>query len=136
MFIFRLLGLKLISKFRYAVIATACAACPELRCERPGCGALFCYHCKGPWHASQTCDEARKERGEIYRRSVPQLSAAQESILKRTFLMLWKLTLKIHSKSLHPVVRYFRIRHTIIIKMPFVRAFLIFIEQVYFIFIV
>uniref|UniRef100_A0A8R1TPQ8 RBR-type E3 ubiquitin transferase n=1 Tax=Onchocerca volvulus TaxID=6282 RepID=A0A8R1TPQ8_ONCVO len=66
----------------YAVIATACAACPELRCERPGCGALFCYHCKGPWHASQTCDEARKERGEIYRRSVPQLSAAQESILK------------------------------------------------------
>ncbi|CAG9534307.1 unnamed protein product [Cercopithifilaria johnstoni] len=67
----------------YAVIATACAACPELRCERPGCGALFCYHCKGPWHASQTCDEARKERGEIYRRTVPQLSAAQESTLKR-----------------------------------------------------
>ncbi|KAL3990973.1 IBR domain family protein [Acanthocheilonema viteae] len=67
----------------YAVIATACAACPELRCERPGCGALFCYHCKGPWHASQTCDEARKERGEIYRRAVPQLSTAQESTLKR-----------------------------------------------------
>ncbi|VDK89196.1 unnamed protein product, partial [Litomosoides sigmodontis] len=67
----------------YAVIATACAACPELRCERPGCGALFCYHCKGPWHASQTCDEARKERGEMYRRSVPQISAAQESTLKR-----------------------------------------------------
>uniref|UniRef100_A0A915PI64 Eukaryotic translation initiation factor 2 subunit 2 n=1 Tax=Setaria digitata TaxID=48799 RepID=A0A915PI64_9BILA len=66
----------------YAVIATSCAACPELRCERPGCGALFCYHCKGPWHASQTCDEARKERGEIYRRSVPQLST-QESTLKR-----------------------------------------------------
>uniref|UniRef100_A0A0R3S0B5 RBR-type E3 ubiquitin transferase n=1 Tax=Elaeophora elaphi TaxID=1147741 RepID=A0A0R3S0B5_9BILA len=67
----------------YAVIATACAACPELRCERPGCGALFCYHCKGPWHASQTCDEARKERGEIYRRAVPQLSGPQESTLKR-----------------------------------------------------
>ncbi|VDM08049.1 unnamed protein product [Wuchereria bancrofti] len=67
----------------YAVIATACAACPELRCERPGCGALFCYHCKGPWHASQTCDEARKERGEIYRRAVPQLSTTQESTLKR-----------------------------------------------------
>uniref|UniRef100_A0A0N4UZ99 RBR-type E3 ubiquitin transferase n=1 Tax=Enterobius vermicularis TaxID=51028 RepID=A0A0N4UZ99_ENTVE len=47
----------------YAVIATACAACPELHCERPGCGAFFCYHCKGPWHASQTCDEARRERG-------------------------------------------------------------------------
>ncbi|KAM3727676.1 E3 ubiquitin-protein ligase RNF19A [Dirofilaria immitis] len=52
-------------------------------CSRQSCGALFCYHCKGPWHASQTCDEARKERGEIYRRSVPQLSAAQENTLKR-----------------------------------------------------
>lgn len=79
----------ILSKFRYAVIATACAACPELRCERPGCGALFCYHCKGPWHASQTCDEARKERGEIYRRSIAQLSAVQESTLKRTVVFLY-----------------------------------------------
>ncbi|VDN05755.1 unnamed protein product [Thelazia callipaeda] len=67
----------------YAVIATSCAACPELRCERPGCGALFCYHCKGPWHASQTCDEARKARGEIYRRAAPQLMNSQDNILKR-----------------------------------------------------
>ncbi|VDP13624.1 unnamed protein product [Heligmosomoides polygyrus] len=30
----------------YAVIATACAACPQLKCERESCGTLFCYHCK------------------------------------------------------------------------------------------
>uniref|UniRef100_A0A1I7S693 RBR-type E3 ubiquitin transferase n=1 Tax=Bursaphelenchus xylophilus TaxID=6326 RepID=A0A1I7S693_BURXY len=43
----------------YAVIASGCAACPQLECQRPGCGTLFCYHCKGEWHANQTCDEAR-----------------------------------------------------------------------------
>ena len=48
--------------FRYAVIATSCAACPQLKCERPGCNTLFCYHCKGMWHNNQTCDEARRER--------------------------------------------------------------------------
>ncbi|KJH48986.1 IBR domain protein [Dictyocaulus viviparus] len=47
----------------YAVIAASCAACPQLKCEREGCGTLFCYHCKGVWHASQTCDEARRQRG-------------------------------------------------------------------------
>ncbi|KAK0403693.1 hypothetical protein QR680_017072 [Steinernema hermaphroditum] len=47
----------------YAVIANSCAACPQLQCERPGCGTLFCYHCKSNWHANQTCDEARRERG-------------------------------------------------------------------------
>ncbi|TKR80229.1 hypothetical protein L596_014335 [Steinernema carpocapsae] len=47
----------------YAVIASSCAACPQLQCERPGCGTLFCYHCKSTWHANQTCDEARRERG-------------------------------------------------------------------------
>uniref|UniRef100_A0A914YZ64 RBR-type E3 ubiquitin transferase n=1 Tax=Panagrolaimus superbus TaxID=310955 RepID=A0A914YZ64_9BILA len=46
----------------YAVIATSCAACPQLKCERPGCNTLFCYHCKGIWHNNQTCDEARRER--------------------------------------------------------------------------
>ncbi|VDN60684.1 unnamed protein product, partial [Dracunculus medinensis] len=54
----------------YAVIATSCAACPELHCEK--CGTLFCYHCKGPWHASQTCDEARRERGRKLRNTVPR----------------------------------------------------------------
>jgi E3 ubiquitin-protein ligase RNF19A len=43
----------------YAVVASSCAACPKLECQRPGCGTLFCYHCKGEWHANQTCDEAR-----------------------------------------------------------------------------
>uniref|UniRef100_A0A5S6QZB9 RBR-type E3 ubiquitin transferase n=1 Tax=Trichuris muris TaxID=70415 RepID=A0A5S6QZB9_TRIMR len=49
----------------YAVIATSCAACPELKCERPGCGASFCYHCKMIWHSNQTCDEARAKRRSI-----------------------------------------------------------------------
>lgn len=52
-----------LENYRYAVIATSCAACPQLKCERPGCGTLFCYHCKGLWHSNQTCDEARRERG-------------------------------------------------------------------------
>ncbi|CAI5455800.1 unnamed protein product [Caenorhabditis angaria] len=43
----------------YAVIAANCAACPQLRCKRDGCGTLFCYHCKREWHSNQTCDEAR-----------------------------------------------------------------------------
>ncbi|EYB83262.1 hypothetical protein Y032_0339g2964 [Ancylostoma ceylanicum] len=47
----------------YAVIASSCAACPQLKCERASCGTLFCYHCKGVWHPSQTCDEARRQRG-------------------------------------------------------------------------
>ncbi|CAD6190495.1 unnamed protein product [Caenorhabditis auriculariae] len=47
----------------YAVIASSCAACPQLKCERDGCGMLFCYHCKREWHANQTCDEARRTRG-------------------------------------------------------------------------
>ncbi|KAI1723522.1 IBR domain, a half RING-finger domain-containing protein [Ditylenchus destructor] len=45
----------------YAVIANSCAACPQLQCERPECGAMFCYHCKNYWHANQTCDEARQD---------------------------------------------------------------------------
>ncbi|GFR63404.1 E3 ubiquitin-protein ligase RNF19A [Elysia marginata] len=46
----------------YAVIATGCAGCPKLQCERPGCGTYFCYHCKQYWHPNQTCDAARAER--------------------------------------------------------------------------
>ncbi|CAH1774899.1 unnamed protein product [Owenia fusiformis] len=46
----------------YAVIAAGCASCPKLRCERPGCGTSFCYHCKQTWHPNQTCDAARAER--------------------------------------------------------------------------
>ena len=48
----------------YAVIATGCASCPMLCCQRPGCGYYFCYHCKAEWHPNQTCDAARLRRGE------------------------------------------------------------------------
>jgi len=47
----------------YAVIAAGCAGCPVITCGRPGCNMTFCYHCKQPWHATQTCDEARVARG-------------------------------------------------------------------------
>lgn len=46
----------------YAVIATGCASCPKLKCERPECETDFCYHCKQIWHPNQTCDAARAER--------------------------------------------------------------------------
>ncbi|CAG9806523.1 unnamed protein product [Chironomus riparius] len=46
----------------YAVIATGCASCPRLKCERPGCNLQFCYHCKAEWHPDQTCDAARAAR--------------------------------------------------------------------------
>ncbi|XP_013390307.1 E3 ubiquitin-protein ligase RNF19A [Lingula anatina] len=46
----------------YAVIATGCASCPKLKCERPGCYTSFCYHCKQFWHPNQTCDAARAQR--------------------------------------------------------------------------
>ncbi|KRX91359.1 E3 ubiquitin-protein ligase RNF19B [Trichinella pseudospiralis] len=49
----------------YAVIASGCAACPEIKCERIGCGASFCYHCKMIWHSNQTCDEARASRRSV-----------------------------------------------------------------------
>ncbi|KAH9427076.1 E3 ubiquitin-protein ligase rnf19b, partial [Dermatophagoides pteronyssinus] len=54
----------------YCVIATGCASCPMLKCERPGCETLFCYHCKQEWHPSQTCDQARAQRGFISSKSV------------------------------------------------------------------
>ncbi|KAH7968235.1 E3 ubiquitin-protein ligase RNF19A [Rhipicephalus sanguineus] len=46
----------------YVVIASGCASCPKLRCERPGCSTAFCYHCKQEWHPNQTCDAARAQR--------------------------------------------------------------------------
>ncbi|XP_053682134.1 E3 ubiquitin-protein ligase RNF19B-like isoform X2 [Sabethes cyaneus] len=46
----------------YAVIASGCASCPRIRCERPGCDVQFCYHCKAEWHPDQTCDAARASR--------------------------------------------------------------------------
>uniref|UniRef100_A0A915HUK9 RBR-type E3 ubiquitin transferase n=1 Tax=Romanomermis culicivorax TaxID=13658 RepID=A0A915HUK9_ROMCU len=54
----------------FAVIASGCAACPELKCERPGCNTLFCYHCKMIWHPSQTCTEARAQRGSLAQSTV------------------------------------------------------------------
>ncbi|KAK7603057.1 hypothetical protein V9T40_003056 [Parthenolecanium corni] len=53
----------------YAVVASGCASCPKLRCERPGCASYFCYHCKATWHPNQTCDAARAERSANVRSS-------------------------------------------------------------------
>ena len=46
----------------YVVIASGCAGCPKLQCNRPGCNTFFCYHCKQEWHPNQTCDAARAQR--------------------------------------------------------------------------
>ena len=43
----------------YAVIASGCASCPQLKCSRPGCKTEFCYHCRQVWHPNTTCDAAR-----------------------------------------------------------------------------
>ncbi|XP_077990519.1 E3 ubiquitin-protein ligase RNF19A-like [Glandiceps talaboti] len=53
----------------YVVIASGCASCPKLHCERPGCNTNFCYHCKQVWHPNQTCDMARQQRLAKYRTS-------------------------------------------------------------------
>ena len=37
----------------FAVVATGCASCPKISCEREGCNASFCYHCKADWHPNQ-----------------------------------------------------------------------------------
>ncbi|GFG40807.1 hypothetical protein Cfor_11865 [Coptotermes formosanus] len=55
----------------YAVIAAGCASCPKIKCERPGCDAYFCYHCKAEWHPNQTCDAARAQRSPNVRSSSP-----------------------------------------------------------------
>ena len=59
----------------YAVIASGCASCPRLKCERPGCNLHFCYHCKAEWHPDQTCDAARAARHSPTR----QTSGSQDS---------------------------------------------------------
>lgn len=46
----------------YAVIASGCASCPKLECQRPNCNTEFCYHCKQLWHPNLTCDMARYRR--------------------------------------------------------------------------
>lgn len=61
----------------YAVIATGCASCPKIKCERPGCDSYFCYHCKAGWHPNQTCDAARAQRASNMRSS--SLSFSQDS---------------------------------------------------------
>ena len=43
-------------------MAYGCAECPQLRCEKPGCGTQFCYHCKQIWHPNLTCEIARVRR--------------------------------------------------------------------------
>lgn len=45
----------------YAVIASGCASCPQLKCMRPGCNYEFCYHCRQLWHPNTTCDLARMQ---------------------------------------------------------------------------
>lgn len=63
--------------FSFAVIASECASCPELKCERPGCNASFCYHCKAEWHPNQTCDAARAQRSPNIRSN--SISYSQDS---------------------------------------------------------
>ncbi|GLV42177.1 uncharacterized protein CBL_04865 [Carabus blaptoides fortunei] len=61
----------------FAVIAAGCASCPKIKCERPGCNAYFCYHCKAEWHPNQTCDAARAQRSPNVRSS--SISFSQDS---------------------------------------------------------
>uniref|UniRef100_A0A1B6DLX9 RBR-type E3 ubiquitin transferase n=1 Tax=Clastoptera arizonana TaxID=38151 RepID=A0A1B6DLX9_9HEMI len=61
----------------YAVIASGCASCPKIKCERPGCDSYFCYHCKAGWHPNQTCDAARAQRSPNVRSS--SVSFSQDS---------------------------------------------------------
>lgn len=68
---------KLIFFCSYAVIASGCASCPRIKCERPGCDINFCYHCKAEWHPDQTCDAARASRHSPIR--APSGSISQDS---------------------------------------------------------
>nr|CAD7574950.1 unnamed protein product [Timema californicum] len=61
----------------FAVIAAGCASCPKIKCERLGCDAYFCYHCKAEWHPNQTCDAARAQRSPNVRSS--SISFSQDS---------------------------------------------------------
>ena len=63
----------------FAVVAAGCASCPIISCEREGCEASFCYHCKAEWHPNQTCDLARAQRQPLRASSV---SFSQDSGLQ------------------------------------------------------
>lgn len=79
----------------FAVIATGCASCPRLKCERPGCNLLFCYHCKAEWHPDATCDDARKAR-----RSPTRQTSGSSDSQHREFHYLFKFvfaSFKIHT---------------------------------------
>lgn len=65
----------------YVVIATGCASCPKLNCEREGCDTSFCYHCKQVWHPDETCSDA-KNRHELL--SVATMSVINELLVKNT----------------------------------------------------
>lgn len=54
----------------FAVVATGCASCPKINCEREGCDFSFCYHCKAEWHPNQTCDMARAQRQPVRSSSI------------------------------------------------------------------
>lgn len=69
----------------YAVIATGCASCPKIKCERPGCDSYFCYHCKAAWHPNQTCDTARAKRSSHLRTSSIAFSIDSQSRKKYRF---------------------------------------------------
>ena len=58
----------------YGVIASNCAGCPRLVCQRDGCGTSFCYHCKQRWHPNMTCDESRRLHSQNAANSPSELS--------------------------------------------------------------
>lgn len=74
---------------RYVVIASGCASCPKLRCERPGCSTAFCYHCKQEWHPNQTCDAARAQRASRpATQAGPTLGFPHDEGLQREFCLI------------------------------------------------
>jgi len=83
--------------YSYAVIAAGCASCPKIKCERPGCDAYFCYHCKAEWHPNQTCDAARAQRSPNVRSS--SVSFSQDSQHRKCIVLsvcLWLGMCHIH----------------------------------------
>lgn len=77
----------------FAVIASGCASCPKLRCERPGCDSYFCYHCKARWHPNQTCDAARAQRAQHYDRSSSLSFSQTDSQHSKFFLFFFLIKL-------------------------------------------
>ena len=60
----------------FAVIASGYAACPEIRCLRPGCDTSFCYHCKSTWHPNKTCEDAARGKTSRKMRSSSSIGVA------------------------------------------------------------